>query len=333
MKVAIRGSGIAATGCAQLLARQAIETIITPVPRAPAPVVLLSDPARALLCDVFADPTIFAHCPRVTRRIVAWGDGDPVALPHEGAILLPEDLDTLRPSASVHLGDLDGSEAMTIHTVAPFPSGDVRRFGTRMASAVAVALRFPDDASACWIEAVESGWLFLIPLNAQKAWLLCVGDGPEALLDQSRHISARVGDRGGATAQFDVSPRLLTDLQGPGWLACGTAAIAFDPICGDGTAQALREAILASAVVVATRDGGDAQALRRHHESMFIAAMRRHLRLCFDFYRRGGTGSWWQAQLADLAEGFDWCTTRLATLPEPRYHLRGFNLIEPEVVT
>jgi len=333
MKVAIWGSGIAASGCAQLLARQNIETMMIPVPRAPAPVVLLSDPARALLCDVFADQTIFAHCPRVTRRIVAWGDGDPVALPHEGAILLPDDLDTLRPPVTALPGDPDGSEAMTVHTAAPFPSGDARRFGTRMASAVAVALRFPDDATVCWIEAVEGGWLFLIPLDAQQAWLLCVGDGPQALLDQSRHISARVGDMHGASAQFDVSPRLLTTLQGRGWLACGTAAIAFDPICGDGTAQALREAILASAIVAATRDGGDAQALRCHHESMFIAAMRRHLKLCFDFYQRGGKGPWWQAQLADIAEGFDWCTARLATLPEPRYHLRGFNLIEREAVT
>ena len=46
------------------------------------------------------------------------------------------------------------------------------------------------------------------------------------------------------------------------------------------------------------------------------------------FYASGGDGSWWRAQLADLAEGFDWCTARLAKMPEPRFELHGFRLVE-----
>ena len=38
---------------------------------------------------------------------------------------------------------------------------------------------------------------------------------------------------------------------GPGWLSCGTAALSFDPICGDGTGHAVREGILAAAVIFA----------------------------------------------------------------------------------
>jgi len=50
---------------------------------------------------------------------------------------------------------------------------------------------------------------------------------------------------------------MLARLRGPDWLACGTAAVAFDPICGDGTAQAMREAILGCAVITAIGEGGD----------------------------------------------------------------------------
>ncbi|MBN8831566.1 MAG: hypothetical protein J0G94_13315 [Sphingomonadales bacterium] len=327
MKVAIRGSGVAASAAARLLARENIETVLLPAPRAKTPVVMLSDPARALLCDVFADPALFADRARIDRRIVAWGGGEPVTLPHGAVILAESDLDTLRPPSATS----DGADAdIIIHAAAPFPASEVQRFAARHAEAVEVALRFREDHSACWIEAVADGWLFLIPVDSERAWLLCVGGAAERLMDQSRHVTARVDPIGPASAQFDVSPRLLSSLQGPGWLACGTAAIAFDPICGDGTAQALREAILASAVIAAMAQGGDAQALRLHHESMLIAAMRRHLKLCADFYRSGGQGPWWQAQLAALAEGFDWCTSLLATRPEPRYQLRDFHLIERE---
>jgi hypothetical protein len=327
MRVAIHGSGVAASAAATLLGRDNIETALLPLPRAKTPVVMLSDPARALLCDVFADPGLFSDRPRIERRIVAWGGGEPVALPHGAVILAESDLDALRPFCA----DGTGEDAhMTIHAAPPFPSGELRRFAARKAEAVEVALRFPEDRAACWIEAVADGWLFLIPVDSARAWLLCVGGAAENLMNQSRHVTARIDPAGPASAQFDVSPRLLSDLQGPGWLACGTAAIAFDPICGDGTAQALREAILASAVVDAMARGGDAEALRLHHESMLIAAMRRHLKLCADFYRSGGQGPWWQAQMAALADGFDWCTARLATRPEPRYQLRDFRLIERE---
>jgi hypothetical protein len=34
--------------------------------------------------------------------------------------------------------------------------------------------------------------------------------------------------------------------------------------------------------------------------------------------------------MASLAEGFDWCTSRLVAMPEPRYQLQGFRLVERE---
>lgn len=321
--VAIRGGGIAANCCAHLLARAGIPTTHTAGGRAPVPAILLSDTALALLRSVFDRPALFADRPRITRRIVAWGAREPTMLPHDAVVLSEVDLDSALGAPSLDLPD----PTLTIHTAPPFPVGDLRGFGARRTVAVQIRLRHEDDRSACWIEAVEDGWLFLIPSGSGGAWMLCVGAPIETLLAQSRHIAPRVELAGEPSSSFETSPRMLTALQGPAWLACGSAAIGFDPICGDGTAQAVREAILACAVIGEIRDGGDAPALRQHFESMMIGAMRRHLRLCAQFYASGGEGPWWRAQLADLAEGFDWCTGRLARMPEPRYELHDFRLV------
>jgi len=324
LTVTIRGEGIAANCCAHLLGRAGIATTRTTGARARVPAILLSDTALGLLRGVFDRPDLFAERPRVTHRVVAWGTVEPVKLPH-GAIVLSEgDLDAALAGPP---GSPAAAADISILTAPPFPAGAVRSFGSRSTVAALVQLRDEADRSVCWIEAVEAGWLFLVPSGQASAWLLAVGAPADALLGQSRHIAPRIEGVGATSAAFETSPRMLTSLAGPDWLACGSAAIAFDPICGDGTAQAVREAILASAVIGAMGEGGDQAALRVHFESMMIAAMRRHLRLCAQFYASGGEGEWWRAQLADLAEGFDWCTARLAKMPEPRYELHDFRLV------
>lgn len=323
LTVAIHGEGIAANCCAHLLARAGFATTRTAGDRARVPAILLSDTALALLRSVFERPDLFADRPRITHRVVAWGASEPVRLPHAAIVVSEADLDAALGGPPGAAGPAD----IAIHTATPFPEGTLRRFGSRLAVAAQVGLRHAADQSVCWIEAVEAGWLFLIPSGAAAAWLLAVGGSAETLLGQSRHIAPRIDNVGMTSGGFETSPRMLTNLQGPDWLACGSAAIAFDPICGDGTAQSVREAILASAVVGAIGEGGDPDALRIHFESMIVAAMRRHLRLCAQFYASGGEGAWWRTQLAGLAEGFDWCTARLARTPEPRFELHDYRLV------
>jgi len=323
LTVAIHGGGIAANCCAHLLTRAGIATSQTIDARRPVPAIMLSDTALGLMRSVFGRPDLFADRPRITRRIVAWGN-EPITLPHDAVVVSEDDLDLALAGAA---GTGGGHASMRLHAAPPFPAGELRRFGSRRTVAVQVRLLDPSDASACWVEAIEDGWLFLIPSGPEGGWMLCVGASADTLLERSRHVAPRIALMDEPTAAFETSPRMLTALQGADWLACGSAAIAFDPICGDGTAQAVREAILACAVIAAMRDGGDRAALRMHFESMLIAAMRRHLRLCAQFYASGGQGPWWRGQLADLAEGFDWCTARLARMPEPRYELHDFRLV------
>jgi flavin-dependent dehydrogenase len=111
------------------------------------------------------------------------------------------------------------------------------------------------------------------------------------------------------------------------------SAIAFDPICGDGTAQAVREAILAAAVIRAGLNGADREKLATHYHSMLTASLRRHIQISGSFTPPGAMAPWWRAQVAALREGYDWGTSQLARLPEPRYVLQGYRLLEKEAAT
>ncbi|HEX7858543.1 MAG TPA: hypothetical protein VF503_33070 [Sphingobium sp.] len=331
MRIAVRGSGIAGGCCAHLLAMQGIAAAVLPAKRPPVPALLLSDAALTLLRGVFSRPDLFANHPRIERRVVSWADSEAVSVPHGAVVVSESELSAaLFPACTMSERSPEPAD-FTIHTISPFPSGELRSFGQRAAMAAEVHLLHSEDHSACWVEAVEAGWLFLIPSGGDKAWLLAVGATVELLMDQSRHVAPRIQLMGRTSSTFETCPRMLTALKGEDWLACGTAAIAFDPICGDGTAQSIREAIIAAAVVAAISEGGDRAALLTHYESMLIGSMRRHLQLSAQFYESGGRGDWWREQLTALSDGHGWCTARLSVLPEPRYQLRDFRLMPREV--
>ena len=95
--------------------------------------------------------------------------------------------------------------------------------------------------------------------------------------------------------------------------------MAFDPLCGDGTANAVREAILAAAVI---RTGPSALS---HYEARLTAGFQRHLALCVSFYQSANTGPWWQTELDKLHEGLAWCKSR--PFGAYQYQLNGFDLV------
>jgi hypothetical protein len=290
---------------------------------------MLGAQAVALMRDVFEQPNLLANSPRIEKRVVAWGPGaKPLAVEHS-AVVVSEDalLAEIRPSG---IPEFDPAQAAcwSIFAARPLPAETVEHcFGSRRGCAAPVALRDHSEAAACRIESVDSGWLFLIPNSARSGWLLAVGDSPEVLLGQSRFIAPEIAQRGTAgTGAFPAYARTASPLCGPGWLACGTAAMAFDPICGDGTAHAIREAILASAVIRALANGGAAGDLLSHYEARLTAGFRRHLAICRGFYQTGGTTPLWSSELDAIDRGIRWCDAQLSSGAGFGYRLRGLEL-------
>ncbi len=282
---------------------------------------MIADGAANLIRDAFDNPNLLRGLPRISKRIVQWGaDAGPVTLEHSAVVVSEERL-------LAGLGNSDPSDLApdwTIHSASPPPGAIKQSFGIRMASAVSVQLRDSADPNACWIESMENGWLFVITIAPGSAWLIAVGGDPVEMLGKSRLVAAQIDRIGAPGGCFPCSPRMLSPVCGPGWLACGSAAMAFDPICGDGTAHAVREAILASAVIRASANGGDQAALLRHYQGRLLAGFRKHLEMCRAFYESGGDSPWWKQQVRAVLDGIAWCNRQPP--PENAFRLNGFDL-------
>lgn len=324
--VEIRGQGVAASCCAFLLDNAGFKLSLTQQTRPHVPAVVVSLATQTLISDVLQQPDLFQGLHHIDRRVVAWGpEAAPVVLPHSAVVISEERLlGRIRHRLPADPGAL--SADWTVVASHPLPESSVyRHFGTRRATAVAVELKTP-EASACWIESLESGWLFLIP-----GWLIAVGGAPQTLLAQSRLVAGQIRSTSDVFAEFAAYPRiadpLCDPLSTPPWLACGSAAMAFDPICGDGTGNAVREAILAAAVIRAAARGDSVGGLLAHYRSRLIAGFRRHLELSLDFYRAGNSGPWWAQEIQALENGLAWCAGQLAAAPAFQYRLGGFELL------
>ena len=297
---------------------------------------LLSEATQALLRDVYGRPDLFHGLFLIDRRIVAWEPGaSPVTLPHHAAVLAEQGLLDRLDSKGGENAANDPAD-WTVYASRPLPvPAEQHRFGSRTASVVAVDLKTPAPP-ACWIEALECGWLFLIPISAAAGWLISIGGAPATLLAESRLIAKQVDgmrvdanqvEISGATgAALPAYPGIVDPVCAPGWLACGAAALSFDPLCGDGTGNAVREAILAAAVIRAATAGGDVDRLLSHYRARLIAGLCRHLELCRSFYIAGKRGPWWDREIAALEDGIAWCRQTLGTGNAFHYRLHGFEL-------
>ncbi len=322
MQVHIRGEGLAAWCSARLLSRSGFRVTVDRPMRRNSRLILVSDQTQALLAELAGDPSPFANAYRVTKRFVTWGPSAATReFDHSAAIVNESSLLDDLWSRTFYETAAERAD-WTIFSASPAP-GEEHRFGSRTANIAEVDLR--GQRGACWIESFEQGWMFLIAGDDPTGYLITVGARVETFLASSRSIAEQIGairEREGGVAAY---PRITTPMGGDDWLACGSAAMALDPLCGDGSGHAIREAILAAAVLRAVAKGSDPRDLRRHYESRLRAAFERHLKICERFYSTGGAGDWWTAELDLLRRGLEFC--RADAPHEWRFRLEGFDLL------
>lgn len=282
--VRVTGDGVAGWVLTILLQRAGLRVELVPTPRKLLPTLLLPASTVQLFRDVLAAPNFLEASPRVTQRLVRWGDGVTQTFEHDGLVVQEEHL----------LAELAKLASPSIALVQPDfriqAQGDISSETIR--SAWQIDVEVPADFAACAMEAVSEGWLFLLPGTK----LLAVGDRPSQLLSQSHLIAPLLLSSGSAKGPFNVAPRLHSELSADKELRCGSAAATLDPISGGGTAYALREAILAAAVVRGIAEGGDALSLLAHYEDRVTASWDLHIKQARGFYANVSLGPWWEVQ-------------------------------------
>lgn len=325
--VAIEGDGIAATCCAKLLARRGLSYSFEPDRAAGQhrPTLLLNPQTQRLIADVFEGAGDLLECAQPVRRRAVFWEKEVKWFPHSGFAVRESEL-LQRLWRHIEITKASGGTGWAIQSSRVSAERMHHRFGDRMATNITVTLRNPEN-DACSMEATSNGWLFLLPAGNGVGSLIAVGAQPAALLTESQLVGPQLTGFLGTGAQFAAAPRVSAPLCDSGWLACGSAAMAFDPICGEGAGHAVREAILAAAVLGGIHRGAEETAMLAEYSARLLAGFARHLELCRQFYVSGRRGEWWDEQIQACERGLTWTRTQLSAVPSPSTRLVGFDLV------
>jgi hypothetical protein len=325
--ILVRGHGMAACCSARLLQRQGCCAPVAEAKRPTLPAILVSESTQNLLADTFRSRKIFEGLPRIRKRIVAWSEGESIVLPHSAIVVSEQTLLDRLWALNDATGSAPSDPHWTIVTARPTENPPQEmEFGSRRALVSEVGLKDETERDACWVESVESGWLFLLATGDGRGSLISVGGPGEQLLAKSRLVARQVKELGEVKADFPAYPRIATNLCGAGWLACGTAAMSFDPLCGEGAGNAVREAILACAAVQAIASGEAVDELLQEYSMRLRLGFLRHLDNCRAFYRRYNSSLFWTSELALIEQGIAWTKSQIGAAPNPRFRLVDFSL-------
>jgi 2-polyprenyl-6-methoxyphenol hydroxylase-like FAD-dependent oxidoreductase len=317
-EVQITGNGIAALSIAQLLSQSGIAVSMQSGRSKHQRSVLLSSQTVQLLSTIHRTDRFARLGWPVQRRSVLWGDAaEPVTVEHHGIsiaeALLVEELRSHLPGPPTNELEL-ASSGWVLETQLR-NSEAVVRYGERRAIFHRAKLRTSADAHCCFAESTATGWLFLLPTSFTEAVVICCGYHPEEVLPESRFVMLQVEDTSPNLDLVSIAPAMARELVASGLIRTGSAALQFDPLCGEGVGHAAREAYLATAVVRAANRGEQAQELLAHYATRLQQAFLRHLLVCRSFYAVHQESAFWRSELTYLEAGIAALQTETIHIP------------------
>jgi 2-polyprenyl-6-methoxyphenol hydroxylase-like FAD-dependent oxidoreductase len=333
MRIAIQGFGVAGASCAWLLARRGFAvTLHGAPPTAAGARTVVIPPSTVELFEEIWDLRIdeLPGAEWTHRRRVAWAGRASEIVPSAGvALSMVELLGALEAR-------LDGLVGLTQGECGPAPDWTLvargRGGGGESAGRICGGQRRATEgwlaggsAPETVLAAVERGWLFVAPRSGGGAALTLVS--PERWAGAASLAAAAEELGGGAAELRDVrvspcSPSFDPGCARPGRLCVGNAALTIDPLRGDGVGFALREAILASAVIAASERGVPEDVLARHYRDRLAAAFRAHVISCIAQYGAAWNAPVWVEEVAHQRAALQ----ALGAEPPLPFVLRGFDL-------
>ena len=315
-RVAVRGSGVGALCCASLLARRGVAVDLCPAAgdRPTLPAVVIGAETAALLREIFDEELSFGASHALQARVVDWSSGNaPVKVEEPGLVCSEAELLTAmrgvlerRFPSGVERGKTAAS-SLTIIAGGRAPAKSYR-FGRRRAW-WQVRPWPEEEAGVSRMAADAGGWTYHAPLDSHQAM-------------EQRVAIAGPGGR-------PCAPRIAWPPTGPGWFACGAAALALDPVCGDGVGYAARSAIWLCALLTAHGGEGLAQA-QTEYRTRLALAFRSHLSACLRLYSSARFAAAWEAELRVTERGLAAMDKLLRELPRLRSRLLGFESVARE---
>lgn len=174
---------------------------------------------------------------------------------------------------------------------------------------------FAAPDSTIYTEAVADGWWYSAVIGTGHRLIAFHSDAdlaaPAAVLRQGLLADAArtAGLAEHITGAVPVGPvrmcrasSIARSAAGPGWLAAGDAAIAFDPLSSQGLFNALATGVEAGSAILAALDGGDRAPIWAAYAERIgevWRAYQRHLLLAYSQERRWRTEPFWARRVRD----------------------------------
>jgi len=354
------GAGVAGLTCAHLLAEHGWNVHVWDLGVNRTPPLVLNDGTVWLLRDLWrGGDELVEGAVRLRVRTVQWGRGPETTVRQPGVVVdggllrqrllgrlveahpdrvclfevpaagLTERLAEVRPAVRVF--DASGRRA---HAATVLGKARRRILGRRCILTAPVTLAEHCASEACWMETVSDGWVFLAPIEAGRAVLQAMvphspGDPEDTLRRlhaETRLISRRVDELAGWVSVFAAAPQCSDPLLGHRWIAIGDAAIALDPVSGDGTGHGLRGAILATSVIEAIASGCPDRSYLDHYHTRLVEAFQVHLQRCLAHYSTAFSSPAWLEECTTTARALQ-AMSSSGPPPQFRYALHGLHLM------
>ncbi len=305
------GAGVAGLTAAHLLRAHGWRVAASGTPRASSGAILLRETTARLLLAIWGDTeaTLLRGARRLRGRRVLWGTASEARVAEPAyAIELTALVSALAERLERRAPDAAGACAWTLAATddAARPLGPVRRYGVRRAWIAEVALSPLAPRDEAVLECVGGAWFMLLPDGAGCGTLQAVAvrttDAPpfDEMLSRTRLMPGLLGDIRAHAGPFPCMPRLRTPAAGSRAIAIGEAALACDPLCGDGVGHALRGAVAAASALHAIVAGEPVEHALQRYDAGLAFAMRRHLAACIAHYEAAGAG--WTPEVAAMRD-------------------------------
>ncbi|BEL05099.1 hypothetical protein Q0Z83_032900 [Actinoplanes sichuanensis] len=296
-RVAVHGAGLAGLTCALLAARDGgAVTLVGGEPAGPPTELVLNEATVALLTSLWGE--VDGH--RLTGRWSRWGiDAGPVQTPSTALVVNEQRLVAVlaeRLPDRVERAETAPPADWTIRASAR-PAGNPP-VGRRVAITGYAPM---SETRVSRMATTWRGWVQAVPLGDGRGFLRAVSpvppDDPEDFLGaeiEAAGLDEWVVGPPERVVVAPAAPWLSRQRAEPGRLHVGGGVLRLDPLSGSGAGQAMRTAMLATAVV---RDGRPAADLLGDYHRRLGAAFHRHLIGCTANYRTAFDSAEWAGEL------------------------------------